>query len=856
MALTPSLSGVSPTSYPADNSNHTLQVFGSNFQSGDTLTFTPPEGGAIASSAAKLTFVSSTEIDYQFNDGNDTGSWSVRVNSPDGSLHSSFSLFTVGAAALTPSLSSVSPTSVPADTSNHTLQIFGSNFQAGDTLSFTPPEGGSIASSAAKLTFVSSSEIDYQFNDASDAGSWSVRVNSPDGARHSSFGSFTVASAALTPSLSSISPTSFASDSNNHLLQIFGSNFQTGDSLTFSPPEGGSIVSSPARLTVVSSTEIDYQLNDGNDAGSWSLRVNSPDGSLHSSFTAFTVGAAALTPSLSSVSPTSVPADASNHTLQIFGSNFQAGDTLSFTPPEGGSIASSAAKLTVVSSTEIDYQFNDSSDAGSWSVRVNSPDGVRHSSANAFSVTAAGTPPSSGGSISGFDASAYPGDATMAWLKQNTSLSWVGYYLYPAPSRNAQAIDPADNTWMGHYGALASQGWTVAPLFVGEQDASDPAGNSKNPSAAKGALDAHSTLSLLLSEGFHPGTIVYLDVETSTVGTAEQAYVSNWCSTIASGGFQPGVYCIGGAASTIQAAAPSAALWVTGPNIISAPTNASVFPTSAISLSGHPTAAAWQYEFTYTIHTPQGGIVADLDIAVAAPPTQSSQPVPASISQPFAGVLREVNVVGADLQFAQDLASKLVTGAINTAQAITQIVSKAIDTTSVATLIYEFFTGRVPSAAGLDFLISPDGPNPNNLNASYYQSFNIENRYINFAVNLGKFGEGQAAFQSAYGSMSLFDAAKQAYGTIFGVTPTDAKVHQLIDSRTDYFTYYGQDGSNGLGTKAAMVGWLMAEAAKADVGDYAQSNEAFLKDVASNLASFGVDLIGHYDQAAYHYLGG
>ena len=43
--LTPSLSSVSPTSYPADTTNHTMRLFGSNFQSGDTLTFTPPEGG-------------------------------------------------------------------------------------------------------------------------------------------------------------------------------------------------------------------------------------------------------------------------------------------------------------------------------------------------------------------------------------------------------------------------------------------------------------------------------------------------------------------------------------------------------------------------------------------------------------------------------------------------------------------------------------------------------------------------------------------------------------------------------------------------------------------------------------------
>src|SRR5206468_4260490 len=61
LSATPSISSASPSSYPADSLNHTMQVFGSNFANGDTLTFIPPEGGTIASNAVKLTFVSSSE---------------------------------------------------------------------------------------------------------------------------------------------------------------------------------------------------------------------------------------------------------------------------------------------------------------------------------------------------------------------------------------------------------------------------------------------------------------------------------------------------------------------------------------------------------------------------------------------------------------------------------------------------------------------------------------------------------------------------------------------------------------------------------------------------------------------------
>jgi serralysin len=69
-------------------------------------------------------------------------------------------------------------------------------------------------------------------------------------------------------------------------------------------------------------------------------------------------------------------------------------------------------------------------------------------------------------------------------------------------------------------------------------------------------------------------------------------------------------------------------------------------------------------------------------------------------------------------------------------------------------------------------------------------------------------------------------------------------------TRAQYFAYYGGDGPNGLGTKAAMVGWLLAEAEKADLGSYARSNAAFLTDLADG-ANFGVNLIGVYGKPEY-----
>ena len=226
-----------------------------------------------------------------------------------------------------------------------------------------------------------------------------------------------------------------------------------------------------------------------------------------------------------------------------------------------------------------------------------------------------------------------------------------------------------------------------------------------------------------------------------------------------------------------------------------------------------------------------------------------------------AAILRVSAANAAVSSTVSDLNAKLAAGSITTDTAIHTLLVSAQSTTSVATLAYEFFTGKAPSSGGMDYLVSPTGPNPNNLNAAYYQSFSLENRYINFAVNLGKVGEGSTAFTAKYGALTLFEATRTAYATIFGAAPSDAKLHAILDpttvlngvtfSRSDYFAYYGQDGANGIGAKAAMVGYLLAEAEKADLGVYAKSNDAFLTDVALHNGVFGVDLVGVYSQPAY-----
>lgn len=177
------------------------------------------------------------------------------------------------------------------------------------------------------------------------------------------------------------------------------------------------------------------------------------------------------------------------------------------------------------------------------------------------------------------------------------------------------------------------------------------------------------------------------------------------------------------------------------------------------------------------------------------------------------------------------------------ASAVQWIYDSVQTTTQVAAMSYGFLADITLGRAGLDYLVSPAGGNPNHLNSAYYANFNLENRYINFAVNLVKHGEAKQNFIDAYGaSGTAYDTFRKAYAKLFGVEKSiDDVIHILAEeipngrggayTRGEYFAELGGDGGNGLGTRAAMVGWLMAEAVKANKGPYVEAVHAYLADI-------------------------
>ena len=440
----PSISSVSPTSMVADNNLHSFKVYGSNFDmTSSHLLFTDPLGNPYTSAShpAYENRVSASEFDYQIDNAGAAGTWTVKVQNPDGQTSGTVN-FTVTNAPPPPSISSVSPTSMLADNNLHSFKVYGSNFDTTSShLLFTDPLGNpyTSASHPAYENRVSASEFDYQIDNAGAAGTWTVKVQNPDG-QTSGTVNFTVTNAPPPPSISSVSPTSMLADNNLHSFKVYGSNFDTTSShLLFTDPLGNPYTSAshPAYENRVSASEFDYQIDNAGAAGTWTVKVQNPDGQTSGTVN-FTVTNAPPPPSISSVSPTSMLADNNLHSFKVYGSNFDMTSShLLFTDPLGNpyTSASHPAYENRVSASEFDYQIDNAGAAGTWTVKVQNPDG-QTSSAVSFTVTNSTT---TSGQGADFNVDGSP----INW-QQETSSSPSFLIIKAAQGRNTHSFLPSN----------------------------------------------------------------------------------------------------------------------------------------------------------------------------------------------------------------------------------------------------------------------------------------------------------------------------------------------------------------------------------------------------------------------------
>jgi hypothetical protein len=140
-----------------------------------------------------------------------------------------------------PYLTSLSPSSVAAGSSSITVVIKGENFLSSSTVAFNgTTQTGSFVNSGQLTIMLNAAEL-------ATAGSYPIVVTNPSpGGGNSNSMSFTVSSAAgASPSVSSLSPGSYAATGSNQTMLINGSNFQSGATVTFHDPQGNPYANKP-----------------------------------------------------------------------------------------------------------------------------------------------------------------------------------------------------------------------------------------------------------------------------------------------------------------------------------------------------------------------------------------------------------------------------------------------------------------------------------------------------------------------------------------------------------------------------------------------------------------------------------
>jgi hypothetical protein len=218
----------------------------------------------------------------------------------------------------------------------------------------------------------------------------------------------------------------------------------------------------------------------------------------------------------------------------------------------------------------------------------------------------------------GFHSLAYPGTDMMQWLITNTNFTFVGFYLAPAPSR-------PDSDWMDKYNTLAGLGWGFAPVYVGQQEASQP--GSHILTAAQGTQDGQDAVNLMVNAGFPLNSVVYLDYEQGgPASTAALAYIGAWVDAVQFSAltYVPGIYCSYLTAPSILALRPDVYIWVYQ---LTSPAPGPNFPTADPMLSGVQSATAWHYAANTNVTfvgAPKPSLTIDLDSATVDDPCRAA----------------------------------------------------------------------------------------------------------------------------------------------------------------------------------------------------------------------------------------
>lgn len=184
-------------------------------------------------------------------------------------------------------------------------------------------------------------------------------------------------------------------------------------------------------------------------------------------------------------------------------------------------------------------------------------------------------------------------------------------------------------------------------------------------------------------------------------------------------------------------------------------------------------------------------------------------------------------------------------------------------TTDVALASYQYLTGTVPTAAGMAYLLTNAG---SGLETSAYAGLNQESRYENMMIDLAMAASSASAagFAATYSGLTFTQAVQTAYQKIVGAANVsaaqDAAAVADIASRQAYFNSVAAQSpglNQPLTAIAAMIGYTMHEAVKADIGTYAMALDNFNFNLAAGgTVNYATDITTSYPSTSPYVAGG
>jgi YVTN family beta-propeller protein len=329
---TPSVTAVLPASGQADRSV-SLTVTGSNFVPGAAILFNSVNvGGTFVNSNTMTAFVSLP--------ASLSGQVPVGVVNPGGVV-SNVVGFTViaepsGGNNPAPTVSSLSPSSLPVGSPTSSLTITGTGFIASSTVTFGATGVAVLAQTATSLV------VNIPASSLTTAGEVAVNVTNPAPGGGSGSRSFTILSSNPVPTITSLSPSSVLAGAPATTLTITGTNFIAASTVNF----GATLLAIQSQtatqlVVIVPATSL-------TTLGPVTVTVTNPAPGGGSANQQFTILSSNPVPTITSLSPSSVVAGAPATTLTITGTNFIAASIVSFGTTPLAIQSQTATQLVVI----------------------------------------------------------------------------------------------------------------------------------------------------------------------------------------------------------------------------------------------------------------------------------------------------------------------------------------------------------------------------------------------------------------------------------------------------------------------------------------------------------------------------